>query len=71
MNIRTRTNNKLKKLKQDFEEIKEIETKLAKDLELKGFMGVREHDKLLSYYMRKSFAVKRQIDLLETVLHGE
>ena len=71
MNIRTRTNNKLKELKKQFEDSKEMYDKIATDLSLKGYMGVRDHDKLVSYYRNKSFAIKKEINLLEAVLHGE
>lgn len=71
MEIRQKTQQKLEEAMRALEEAKEMRKKIGKDLSLKGFIGVKDHDKIMSHYMRQQLAAQHMVNVLTEVLEGE
>ena len=70
MEIRQKTQEKLRQANVALEEAREMRSKIGKDLSLKSFIGVKEHDKILSHYMKQQMTAQHMVNVLTELLQN-
>ena len=71
MEIQEKIQERLEQANLALEEAKEMKTKIGKDLSLKRFIGVKEHDKIMTHYIRQQLAAQHMVNVLTELLGGE